>query len=135
MSIERCYECVHRLDFYIEKESELESDLPEYMHMSESEKEDNPTFDEVHDEEKTIYKIPLAYSKHIKTIDEHRNSPGDHILCLGKAKQFISNCEHPTAIDQCVDTKSIERIVRSVPESKTRKCYTYENLIESSHTK
>ena len=125
----------YRLDFYMEKERELESDLPEYMHMSESKKEDNPTFDEVHDKEKAICKIPLTYSEDIKTIDEHRNSPGDHILCLGKAKQFISNCKHPTAIDQCVDAKSIERIVRSVPESKTRKCYTYESLIESSHTK
>ena len=103
--------------------------------MSESEKEDNPTFDEVHDDEKTICKIPLTYSKHVETVDEDRNSPGDHILCLGKTKEFISNCEHTTAIDQCIDAKSIERIVCSVPESKTRKCYTYESLIESGHTK
>ena len=71
--------------------------------MPESEKENNTTFDKIHNDKESICDIPLCDSKEINPIDESRYSPSQSILSIRKSEEFIGNGEHSTAIDESID--------------------------------
>lgn len=88
--------------------------------MAKTEKKYNTTFYEIHNNEKTIRKIPLCHSKYVETIDENWYSPSYSIFCLWKSEELIRDSEHSTTIDEGIDDDSIKRIIGQIPYSQTR---------------
>lgn len=119
----------------MEKKGESEPNFLQYMHMSESEKENNTTFDKIHANEEYIRKIPLCHCKHIESIDQYRDSPCKAILSIRKSEKFIGNGEHPTGIDEGIDDQCIERIITEIPDTETQKCEEDKSLFKPSDTK
>ena len=93
--------------------------------MSESEKENDATFDKIHANEEYIRKIPLRQSEHIESVDQYRDSPSKLIFSIRKSKELIGNCEHSTTIDESIDDECIQWILTQIPDAETRKCKNY----------